>query len=215
MRHASRSERGFSFIEVLVVMGIIAVLAGMAVVVVGIFQRSAPKNATEATILKLKSTTDQWKAKFDGFPPMKLTDIAAVATTGAPIKKVDNSDNEPIEALFQALHWPGFGQEPELNANEISNLDDDKLPQAATARGPELHELKDGWGNPLVYFVNTQYAAVDNNPPTYLTKAGLPVQPRPWRSEGGGFVNPNGFQIFSMGEDGQPNTDDDVTSWGK
>ena len=30
---------------------------------------------------------------------------------------------------------------------------------------------------------------------------------------GGGFVNPNGFQIFSAGEDGLPNTDDDIKSW--
>jgi prepilin-type N-terminal cleavage/methylation domain-containing protein len=215
MRDARRRERGFSFIEVLVVMGIIAVLAGMAAVVVGIFQRSAPKKQTEALILKLRANTDQWKAKFHGLPPMKLTEIAAVATVGTAIKKVDNADNEPIEALFQALHWPGLGSDPDLGPNDVANLDDDKLPQAAIARGPELHELVDGWGNPLVYFVNTQYAALDNNPPTYLTKAGVPVQPRPWRAEGGSFVNPNGFQIFSMGEDGQPNTEDDVTSWGQ
>lgn len=215
MRNQRRHERGFSFIEVLVVMGIIAVLAGMAAVVVGIFQRSAPKKQTEASILKLKALVDQWKAKFDGFPPMKLTDIAAVSTVGTPIKKVDNSDNEPIEALFQALHWPGFGTEPELSENEIGNNDDDKLPQAATARGPDLFELKDAWGNPLIYFVNTQYAALDNNPPTYLTKTGLPVQPRPWRQEGGSFVNPNGFQLFSLGEDALPNTEDDVVSWSK
>lgn len=215
MRSTRRAERGFSFIEVLVVMGIIAVLAGMAAVVVGIFQRSAPKKQTETTILKLKSLVDMWKAKFEGFPPMRLVDIAKVATVGSPIRKVDNADNEPIEALFQALHWPGFGTEPELNENEIGNGDEDKLPQAATARGVELYELKDGWGNPIVYFVNTEYATSDGNPPTYLTRSGIPVQPRPWRAEGGGFVNPNGFQIYSMGEDALPNTEDDVTSWSR
>ena len=47
----------------------------------------------------------------------------------------------------------------------------------------------------------------------FETLSGIPVQPRPWRAEGGGFVNPNGFQLFSLGEDGLPNTEDDVVSW--
>ena len=36
----------------------------------------------------------------------------------------------------------------------------------------------------------------------------------PWRlDDDSGFVNPNSFQIYSMGADGIPNTFDDITPW--
>ncbi len=42
MSSRTTDERGFSFIEVLVVMGIIAVLAGMVVLALNIIQRKGP-----------------------------------------------------------------------------------------------------------------------------------------------------------------------------
>jgi hypothetical protein len=53
------------------------------------------------------------------------------------------------------------------------------------------------------------------SPPSYLRGDGAEVQPRPWKyeDESRGFAEPNGFQLFSMGEDGEPNTEDDVKSW--
>ena len=59
--------------------------------------------------------------------------------------------------------------------------------------------------------------AAELNPPSYeLSKPNkqgdTTVTPKPWR-DGAGFANPNGFQVFSMGEDGIPNTDDDLKGW--
>jgi prepilin-type N-terminal cleavage/methylation domain-containing protein len=206
--------RGFSFIEILVVMGIIAVLAGLGTMVVMMWIKGAPKKETEATAQLLTGQVNAWKGRHHAYPPAKLADVFKVAgEVGAPIKHTSNGENEGIEALFQALNWPSVGADTGLSAEkQLSNLDEDKLSNSPTAKGPDLFEIKDGWGNPFVYFPNTAYAQADRDPPTYSSRNG-PVNPRPWKEEGGGFVNPNGFQVFSMGEDGEPNTEDDVKGW--
>jgi prepilin-type N-terminal cleavage/methylation domain-containing protein len=211
----SRREAGFSFVEVLVVMGIIAVLAGLGTLVVQIMIKRQPKIQTESTINKVAALTNAWKMRHGVYPPMRLADIQKAAGDAGPlIKHTSNGENDGIETLYQALYWRSFGTDPELSEEkELANLDDDKLAQAATTRGVELREIIDGWGNPLVYFVNTAYVQADRDPPTYLSKRSGAVQPRPWKEEAGGFVNPNGFQLFSMGEDGQPNTEDDIKGW--
>ena len=66
-----------------------------------------------------------------------------------------------------------------------------------------------------MYFVNTDYARADADPPSYWLADGTEVLPRPWKyvDESRGFAEPRGIQVFSMGEDGQPNTEDDVKAW--
>ena len=80
----------------------------------------------------------------------------------------------------------------------------DTLSEASAALGQDLGALmRDGPQDDLDLTTNTQ--------PVMLC-AGIACY-RAWRAEGGGFVNPNGFQLFSLGEDGLPNTEDDVVSW--
>lgn len=207
------SERGFTFMEVLVVMGIIAVLAGLTVVAMNIIVRRGPEFTSETTVKKIKAVTDQWKSRFERLPPSDPKRLHKAAG-GDPLPSMSNSVNVGIETLYQALYWPFFNSDPSLNDEEIGNTDEDEFDKA-TSQGTTAYEIVDGWGNPLVYFVNTDYAKADEDPPTYRLADGTDVTPRPWkyRDEARGFAEPNGFQIFSMGEDGIPNTDDDVKSW--
>jgi prepilin-type N-terminal cleavage/methylation domain-containing protein len=213
-RQTLRRAAGFSFIEILVVMGIISVLAGLGVVIVGIMQRRQPRDKTNITLVKVKAVIDQWKQRFYEYPPSTLAGLAKAAALPAPKQTDRNGVNEGIEALYQALYVDGFPGQPDLNFEaEVSNLDGDKLQQKLTSRGLDLSEIKDGYGNPLVYFVNTEYVKFEQHPPDYVNFNGDQVNPLPYREEGGGFVNPNGFQIFSMGEDGIPNNGDDLKAW--
>ncbi len=211
----ARTESGFSFIEILVVMGIIAVLAGMGILMVNLFIRKGPQFETDNLLRKVKGAVDSWKLKHTALPPVRLSDIQdAAGGVGPLIKHAGNRENEAIEALYQALYWPSYGTDPEFSEEkELANTDDDRLTQAPTSRGLDLREIVDGWGNPLIYFVHTVYAQAERDPPTYTLKNGQTVQPKPWREEAGGFVNPNSFQLFSLGEDGQPNTEDDRKGW--
>jgi prepilin-type N-terminal cleavage/methylation domain-containing protein len=204
---------GFSFIEILVVMGIIAVLAGLGVVIIQIAVRRGPKDKTQTKVNAIKGSIDAWKLRFYEYPPSTLEGLAKVVGLPAVKRAERSGTNEANEALYQALYIDGFGSNPELGEDDVANLDGDKLQVKITSRGVDLREIVDAWGNPLIYFVNTEYAKYDQNPPSYDTKTGDTVEPRPYKDSGGGFVNPNGFQIFSMGEDGQPNTDDDILGW--
>ncbi|MGA4644902.1 type II secretion system major pseudopilin GspG [Limisphaera sp. 4302-co] len=49
----------------------------------------------------------------------------------------------------------------------------------------------------------------------YLRQNEIPLDPwgRPYIYECPGRHNPNGYDLMSMGPDGQPNTDDDITNW--
>jgi prepilin-type N-terminal cleavage/methylation domain-containing protein len=207
-----RSERGFSFIEILVVMGIIAVLSGLVLVAVQIVGRKKPELESETRVNKLKGAADHLKINSGGqFPPIALTGIEQMLGGGVSIKKVPNHTNEGIESLLQAIYWPGAGIDPELGDGELSNTDEDELDKAV-GRGKPLYEVKDGYQNPIAYFPFTEYAAAWEKPHDYVLGDGSVVQVRPWKSETG-FANPMSCQIFSFGPDGQPNTEDDIKSW--
>ena len=89
-----REERGFSFIEVLVVMGIIAVLAGLATVTLQIIGKRKPEFATETRVMKLAAVVGSFRQKFERYPPSDLTRIQRTAGGPKGIKKVPNGYNE-------------------------------------------------------------------------------------------------------------------------
>jgi len=215
-RTARRLRAGFSFIEILVVMGIIAVLVGLGLAVYKIAIEESKKTQAAALLGKVRASTDLWKGKYRFYPPSEFQKLSTVLgptmKLGRPVPS--NTTNPGIEALVQALYTPGFGQNPDLDEDRC-NTDDDALDKPFASNGDlKLWEIKDPWGNPLVYFTDADYKDAEKNPPTYLNGEGMPVTPKPWRtSSGTSFAQTNGFQVFSMGPDGEPNTDDDVKAW--
>ena len=122
----------------------------------------------------------------------------------------------PIEALYQALYWPTSGLDPAIGDDEIGNTDEDEFDGGDHGPGEEALEVLDAWGNPLVYFVRTPTTHRADEPadlPQREPRGGAPRALEVRRRVPGGFAEPRGFQIFSMGEDRQPNTDDDIKSW--
>lgn len=210
-----RARAGFSFVEILVVMGIIAVLVGLGIGVYMIAFKQSAKTKTSALLNKVSASADLFKGKYRAYPPSELQRLPALLgpsiKVGRPVPS--NTNNPGIEALVQALYTPGFGQNPDLDEDKC-NTDDDALDKAFASNGDlKLWEVKDAWDNPLVYFTDADYKDADKNPPTYINAAGAPVEPKPWKNSTGTFAQANGFQLYSMGEDGQPNTDDDVKAW--
>lgn len=207
-------DHGFTFIEVLVVMGIIGVLAGLTVVAMNLIIRRQPEFETETRVKKIAAVVQQWHGRFERYPPTDPTKLRRIAGGSDPLPAMPDYFNVPIETLYQALYWPTFGSDPQLSDGDICNTDEDEFDKPS-AQGRTVYEIADAWGSPLVYFVHTDYARADENPPSYLNGEGEEVTPRPWKykDEARGFAEPHGFQVFSMGEDLQPNTKDDVKSW--
>jgi prepilin-type N-terminal cleavage/methylation domain-containing protein len=211
----ARSRAGFSFVEILVVMGIIAVLVGLGIGVYMLAIKQSEKSKSAALLNKVRTSIDLWKGRYKAYPPSEFQKLSMVLgptlKLGRPVPS--NANNPGIEALVQALYTPGFGQNPDLD-NDKCNTDEDALDKAFAVNGDlKLWEIQDPWGHPLVYFTDADYKDADKNPPTYVDGAGAAFNPKPWRTSTGTFAQANGFQLFSIGADGQPNTDDDVKAW--
>ena len=64
-----RNRIGFTLIEILVVISIIAILAGMLIPVIGAVRRRGQVTATVLEIQNLKAAIEQYKQKFGDYPP--------------------------------------------------------------------------------------------------------------------------------------------------
>jgi len=218
MSPARRREGGFSFVEILVVMGIISVLVGLGVVAYMVVFRKTPQLQTGALLQKVASKTEAWRGKIGAYPPSDPTKIGVVSGTSFTVPKLNDLTNVGIESLYLCLQMPGWGQSADVTDKELDNTDGDFLEKPFAPGVPlDLFEIRDYWGNPLVYFQAQDYAAADKTPPTYHLGEEAKethVTPRPWRSEKTGqFEQARTFQLYSMGPDHLPNTEDDVKAW--
>jgi prepilin-type N-terminal cleavage/methylation domain-containing protein len=223
-RDSDRRPRrgGFTFIEILVVMGVIAVLVGLSIGMYGSVAKRAAELETRAVVQKMRVDIDAWRAAYKMTVPsdlQRLKQAGVPAAIGATIPP--NTTNSGIEAAVQCVTMLGFDHNADIDG-DLMNSDEDRLDRPLARSGvPDLFETRDKWGNPLIYIPDADYAAAEKNPPSVLNGAdsranpGEMVHPRPWRNASGAFAQAGGYQLYSMGPDGKPNTDDDITAWAK
>ena len=133
------SRRGFTLMEMLIVLSIIALLMGLVIYKVSDLTTSARPERVHADLLTFKEMLASYQLENGSLP-----------TTEQGIKVLwEKPTIEPVPTRWRKL------------------MDD---------------EVVDPWGHPYVY----------RNP---------------------GRHNPDGYDLFSMGEDGQPDTEDDIGNW--
>lgn len=138
-RSTSTSRRGFTLMEMLIVLSIIALLMGLVIFKVSDLTASSKPERVHADILTFKEMLASYQLENGSLP-----------TTEQGIKVLwEKPTIEPVPPRWR------------------KQLDE---------------EVLDPWGHPYIY----------RNP---------------------GKHNPDGYDIFSMGEDGQPDTDDDIGNW--
>ena len=176
--------------------------------------RAPKKVVARAELARVQAGIAAWRQRFGAYPPAHIERLPPVSRLPIAVGKVvpPNTCNAGIESLFQALTVSGFSMEG-VDGVYLCNTDSDALDRPLSIAGhPDLMEIRDPWGNPLVYFEAADYVAAEKDPPCYLTIMDS-VGPKPWRDGTGAFAQADSFQLFSMGPDARPNTDDDVKGW--
>jgi len=169
---------------------------------------------TKMRLLLVSAETLLLKGKLESYPPLWLDPIPLWRSASTSDRPAHAKMNAGIETLVELLHPMNIAHPMSWIDDEFCNTDDDYLtntPEGGERKG--RREIRDEWGNPLVYIPASAYRRVERDPETYVTADGTHVSVRPWRGEDGAFEQPDSFQLFSMGPDDQPNTDDDILCW--
>lgn len=200
--------RGFTLIEVLVVIAVIAILSAIAFPVLSSVKTRSKAKATKVLIENLKLKLEQYASDFGDYPPSNPKLV------GLP----SNGVNDGIECLVRCLTTrKKNGPYYEFPEEQLKNVDRDSLvsgnPTDSTMTSRELFEVVDGFGNPLVYLHNADY---DTGHKVSVGDDGDTVSVKGVKSaKTGQFHGLRSFQLWSFGANGKNDDgeDDDVTSW--
>lgn len=194
-----RVQRGFTLIEVLVVVSILGVLAGLISILVVQAQAKKLEFETDQIVkAQLPTAIDLFKSQFKKLPPMTMAELAGYPRwTGLSVP--GNTTNEGGECLLVALRHPDLttplNQLP--GANPFGNTDGDiwnKTPEGSDY--VEAKEILDAWGNPIVYISKNFY----DQPVRIVNRLGTEIEVHAVKRPSGAYYNPDSFQVISLGK---------------
>ena len=135
------AKRKFTLLELLIVMGVMAILAGIALGVSGYVIRKNREARTLATIEMLKLGLEQYKAQYGFYPPSIPFESAKYIPFRLDVCKSDAAANS--------------NQNNNNNFNKFVDFMNLSQPEQSDRKnatgGAYYYELKDGFGNPIYY----------------------------------------------------------------
>ncbi len=201
-------RRGFTLLEMLVVIVIIGILASMVAVGVNSAITSSRNSMTEAMIGTLSGALEQYKTRHGDYPPSTLEEMKV---------PVPNDVNNGIESLVACLSSRKGGGALITTDLEFANADADKCSRNPTDwffGDNELREYLDAFGMTMTYLHHKDYERPKATMVKCRFSAGEPdVTIAADRNDSTKtFSSPARFQIRSVGSDGKWGTSDDVRS---
>lgn len=205
---------GFTLIEVMVVIAIIAALIGAGSLMLGIAQKKRMVTATQGTLNSLGAALEQLRSndQLGRYPPTQISKLSFAGFDGTKFGGQPNATNVGIETLFVVFRLPGINVTPQgVEESSLGNTDgDNAISPVGKLAKTDLFEYIDAWGNPLVYIAASDYKD-PSKVADYVLGDGQPVKVEPAKnSKTGEFVRPDSFQLMSIGPDRKPGTDDDL-----
>ncbi len=200
---ARRHERGFSLIEILVVLALIGLLMGIVATGALSFGETGRITDAHARIESLSLVIESYNDRVGTYPPSRLTQ-AGIGEA--------NKTNEGVEALVAALKSRDYGgQRP--NERWLGNVDGDSTKGMTFVDGSTaLLEVIDPWDNPLAYTVYTDYGS--ECPYNVMGDASDSEPVRALRNSlTGAYHQFESFQLRSAGPDGLFDTEDDIANF--
>lgn len=198
---------GFTLLEMMIVIAIIAVLAGLLLAVVPAVMGSSQGKVARAQIAAIMQALSEYEGHFGEYPPSTL-----------PISG-GNGINEGSECLVICLSHRKLSSSPMADAERLINLDRDQAPGPlslladSTIASAELFEISDPFGNPFVYFNGN--ALTDTTIARYQIGGQITdCKPAP-PDKTGRYPGYGQYQLISAGENGQyeQGGGDDITHW--
>ena len=151
------AQRGFTLIEILIVISIIALLSSLVLVAINKARGSAAEAIAKTEVSGLSSAADRYFEEESQYPGMETS-------------KIDSSTNQ-FPLLFDALfglrkpEGPGGRSAPYVQIEEKkvgvydSDTDAYRPAEKAERQNPRIKKyLLDPWGNPYVYRCNKNVA---------------------------------------------------------
>jgi prepilin-type N-terminal cleavage/methylation domain-containing protein len=201
-------SRGFTLVELLVVIGVIAVLTALSFPAISAVRRKSQVNETTATLERIKLALATYQNDFGDYPP----------SSGRRLGLRLNGQNDGAELMLRCLSTRArSGPYVQLDDRLLGNTDDDRLPSdqdptQSTFGTRDLLEPLDAWQNPVVYVHNADY---DAGGAAVLQQGGLTPVPAGKSPETRQYYGLTTFQLWSAGPDGAAGTDDDIRLWGE
>lgn len=198
-------SRGFTLVEILVVIAIISILIGLLVPTVSYFQYQSRKQSVQSELQRIASALESYNSDFGDYPPSTLNGVKD--HEGNDI----NQGNESLTAFLMTeknggpyLDWP---------ADRFQNGDKDRAEENLTGwyfGHNKLLEMEDAWNHPFVYFHSDDYESYKKYR-KYRSENGLTFEGKPVKSEEtAAYRGKFSFQLWSIGVDGKSGTADDI-----
>lgn len=219
-------RKGFTLVELLVVMAIIAIMAGLLMPAIGGALRLAHEASTRSTISQADISVTRFVDDYGELPADTWADVQGIFNGTLPFVGVSPGPedyNQGSEAMMACLLTGNGGPYMEPNGSATSNTDGDTDPDVgplvdSAVMTTALPEMADYWGSPIVYVHNRNYYerdGFDNAAPgvldlneylAYVDADGNECRlfcagPDP-NGLTGALPHISGAQMFSMGFDG-------------
>ena len=205
------NRKGFTLIEILVVLVIISILASFTVLGVTMAIKTSKKSNSESMLRTIEGACESYQVRWGDYPPSTLAAFKV---------SLPNDTNNGVEALVACLSSQEKGGTIwTAPAEELyTNADDDEVSTNVTNwffGNNKLREVCDYFGFTVTYLHHKDY----KNPPTGSTKYILysGADPQVIKAFQSGstatFAKPMKFQTTCAGSDGKLGTDDDILPW--
>lgn len=200
--------RGFTLLELLIVIAIIGVLVGIGLPALVAAKRASKEKACKADVVQISSALDSYTSKHGDYPPtggwLKGINDVNVGNEGLVWHLFINKSGGPY---LDMASWEGKLENKDADDGGKKNPD-------SVYQKTELPELVDEFHNPYIYFHHRDYAKPDKY--SKYTIAGQEQICKPGKSDKtGNYHAPGKFQVWSAGSDDTNNDggEGDIASW--